>query len=118
MPRKEQFMHTTDPRQNQPDLPEFIYDSRISRSMRDTYTGLRSFDEGDGVWVAVETVARKLVVDRRTVMRNIRKLQVLGVLQVKAQFRGRRQKTNFYLFPTPDWWLEEAPAEGGQNAPQ
>jgi hypothetical protein len=79
--------------------------------MKSTYLGLRSFDDGGGVWPAIEAVADKLGVDRRTVMRNLRKLAAVGAIEVTECFQGRRQKTNFYLFPTPEWWLEE----GGQK---
>lgn len=51
-------------------------------------------------------------VSESTAHRHIRKLQGIGVLQVKKQFKKGRQQTNRYTFPTPDWWIEPADAEG------
>jgi Mn-dependent DtxR family transcriptional regulator len=50
--------------------------------MKKHYLAWRSFDLGDGVWVAVETVAKKLGVCERTVQYNLRKLQGIGLIQV------------------------------------
>ena len=100
-------MHTTDPRQNQPDMPEFLPDARLD-GLRDTYLGLRSFGQG----MAVETLATKLGISESTAHRHIRRLQEHGVLQVKKQFQDGRQRSNFYLFPTPQWWVDPGPVKG------
>jgi hypothetical protein len=100
-------MHITDPRQNQPDLPEFLLDARF-KGLRDTYMGLRSFGQD----MAVETLAEKLGISESTAHRHIHKLHELGVLQVEKQFQGGRQRTNFYMFPAPDWWVDPGPVEG------
>ena len=61
------------PDQRQPnDFPEFLLDSRVSPAMERHYLAWRSFDQGSGVWASVETVAKKLRVDRTTVQRNLR----------------------------------------------
>ena len=114
-------MMPSDRQPEQPDYP-FLADPRVSPSMKKHYIGLRSFDKGDGAFMAVETLAEKLGVDRRTVMRNRRKLQAVGLIKVKKQFRDGRQRTNFYTFPIPDWWVsaepgsvKSDPVEGGQE---
>ena len=87
-----------------PDYP-FIYDPRFN-GLRDTYMGLRSFDQGDGVFMAVETLAKRLGLSESTAHRHLGKLQKLEVLEVQKQFQGGGQRTNRYLFPTPGWWVE------------
>ncbi|PRC42817.1 hypothetical protein C6A85_000000108545, partial [Mycobacterium sp. ITM-2017-0098] len=88
--------------------PDFLHDKRITGPMAKTYMALLSFDHGSGVWVAIETIARKLGVSESTIHRAVRQLKSAGVLEVKEQFEGESQLTNFYLFPTPNWWSEEA----------
>lgn len=103
--------------QRQPnDFPEFLLDSRVSPAMERHYLAWRSFDQGSGVWASVETVAKKLRVDRTTVQRNLRRLQAVGLIQVKEQFQGHHQRTSFYLFPTPEWWVDPGRGEGRQHA--
>jgi hypothetical protein len=102
--------------QHQPNDFPFLRDSRVSPAMERHYLAWRSFDQGAGVFVAVETVARKLRVARSTVQRNLRRLQAVGLIQAKEQFEDGHQRTNFYLFPTPEWSLTTCCSQGPQNA--
>ena len=107
-------MMPSDRRQPKQAAYPFLIDSRISSSMRKHYLAWRSFEKGD-VRATVEEVAEKLGVDRRTVMRTLRKLQGIGLIQVTEQFQGGRQRRSLYTFPEPDWWVDPGPFEGGQN---
>jgi biotin operon repressor len=82
--------------------------------MKTTYLGLRSFGQG----MAVEMLADKLGISESTVHRHIRRLKTLGVLQVKQQFQDGHQRTNFYLFPAPQWWVDPGQLRGATATPQ
>ena len=96
----------------QPEYP-FLRHPCVSPAMERHYLAWRSFDQGAGVWASIERVTTKLRVSRATVKRNLRRLKAVGLIQAKEQFQDGHQRTNFYTFPTPDWWLEQ----GGQNDP-
>ena len=100
-------MLTNDP---QPEYP-FLGHPCVTPAMERHYRAWRSFDQGAGVWAAVETVARKLRVCERTVQYNLRRLKAVGLIEVKEQFQDGHQLTNFYLFPTPFWWVSPGQAE-------
>ena len=89
----------------------FLDDSRCN-GVRDTYGDCDRLRPGQRCVHAVESLAEKLSLSESTAHRHIQKPQGIGVLQVKKQFKKGRQQTNRYTFPTPDWWIEPADAEG------
>ena len=91
------------------EYPEFLHDHRFSGTMVKVYMAWRSFDQGSGVWASNQSVALKLGVTERAVQQNTRKLQSLGVIEIKEQFSGDRQLTNFCLFPAPPGANDDSP---------
>ena len=85
-----------------------IFEMPLTEHAKFAYLYLCRCANGDGKsFPSYATIAINMSVSRPTAMRAIKELMAIGLLEVKAQYRGKEQTSNLYLVHTEPARIEE-----------